>query len=111
MKRTGPLAPELTQFACFAEAVLTTEAGDPLVLEDWQRAMLVEHFEGVRELLILTPKKQGKSSLLAGRGLYELIARPFAEVAVVAASRDQAAIILKQARGYIARLPALRRLA
>lgn len=55
------------------------------------------------------PEEAGKSSLLAGRGLYELIARPFAEVAVVVASRDQAAIILKQARGYIARSPALRR--
>ena len=108
MKRTGALAPELTQFASSPKRSCTTEAGDPLVLEPWQRSMLA----GLRRrppAADSRPKKQAKSSLLAGRGLYELIARPFAEVAVVAASRDQAAIILKQARGYIARLPALRR--
>lgn len=98
----------LKRFAAFAEAVLTTESGAPLILEPWQLSMLTEHFEGVRELVILTPKKQGKSSLLAGRGLYELITKPGAEVAIVAASRDQAAIILRQARGYIARSTALR---
>lgn len=99
----------LDAFADFAESVLTTEDGSPLVFEDFQRSMLTEHFEGVRELLILMPKKQGKSSILAGRGLYELISEPYAEVAVVAASRDQAGLILKQARGYIARSDALRR--
>lgn len=99
----------LQDFADFAESVLTTEDGSPLVFEDFQRSMLTEHFEGVRELLILMSKKLGKSSILAGRGLYELISEPYAEVAVVAASRDQAGLILKQARGYIARSDALRR--
>lgn len=99
----------LDDFADFCESVLTTENGRPLLLEGFQRSMLAEHFEGVRELLILMPKKLGKSSLLAGRGLYELISEPYAEIAVVAASRDQAGLILKQARGYIARSDALRR--
>lgn len=98
----------LDRFASFAESVLTTEAGEPLIIEPWQRTMLAEHFAGVRELLILTPKKQGKTSLLAGRGLYELITIPYAEVAIVAASRDQAGLILGQAGGYIARSAALR---
>ena len=102
------MSAELERFAKFTEAVLTTEAGDPLVLEPWQLQMLTEHFEGVRELVVLMPKKNGKSSLLAARGLYELITVPGAEVAIVAASRDQAGLILKQARGYIARSPALR---
>ena len=35
--------------------------------------------------------------------------RSFAEVAIVAASREQAGLILKQARGYIQRSDALRR--
>lgn len=101
---------ELDRFEHFCRTVLTSEDGSPLVLEPFQKAMLTEHFEDrVRELLILTPKKLGKSSLLAGRGLYELISVPYAEVAIVAASRDQAGLILKQARGYIDRSPALRR--
>ena len=99
----------LDRFAEFAGKVLTVEDGSPLVLEDFQRSMLTEHFEGVRELLILMPKKLGKSSLLAGRGLYELCTVAFAEIAIVAASRDQAGLILKQARGYIHRSDALRR--
>lgn len=100
---------DLDRFAEFAESVLTTEDGAPLVLQDFQRSMLTEHFGGVRELLILMAKKQGKSSLLAGRGLYELCTVPFAEIAIVAASRDQAGLILRQARGYIQRSDALRR--
>ena len=69
---------DLEHFAEFAETVLTTENGSPLVLQEFQRSMLAEHFEGVRELLILMGKKLGKSSLLAGRGLYELCTVPFA---------------------------------
>ena len=100
---------DLDDFANFAASVLTTEDSSPLILEGFQRQMLAEHFEGVRELVIIMSKKLGKSSLLAARGLYELISKPFATVAIVAASRDQAGLILKQASGYIARSPALRR--
>ncbi len=59
---------DLDDFANFAASVLTTEDGSPLILEPFQRQMLAEHFEGVRELVILMPKKQGKSSALAARG-------------------------------------------
>lgn len=100
---------DLDRFAHFAASVLTTEDGSPLILEPFQRATLAEHFGRVHELLILMPKKLGKSSLLAGRGLFELCTVPYATVAIAAASRDQAGLILKQASGYIRRSPALRR--
>lgn len=67
---------DLDRFVNFAASVLTTEDGSPLVIEPFQRAMLTEHFAGVRELVCITPKKLGKSSLLAGRGLFELITVP-----------------------------------
>lgn len=99
----------LDAFDRFVRAALTDENGRPLALEPFQREALTEHFEGVRELLWLLPKKSGKSTILGGRGLYELITVPHAEVAIVAASRDQAGLILKQARGFIDRSPELRR--
>lgn len=100
---------ELAKFERFVKAALTTEAGNPLTLEDFQKAALAEHFEGCRELLLIISKKNGKSSILGGRGLYELVTKPGAEVAIVAASRDQAGLILGQAAGYVERSPALRR--
>jgi phage terminase large subunit-like protein len=99
----------LDAFEKFVNLALTTERGDALALEPFQREALTEHFEGVRETLLLLPKKSGKSTILAGRGLYELITVSHAEIAVVASSRDQAAILLKQAHGFIDRSPELRR--
>ena len=99
----------LDAFEQFVSVALTTENGKPLKLEPFQREALVEHFDGVRELLLLVSKKAGKSTIMSGRGLYELITVPHAEVAIVAASRDQAGLILKQAHGFIDRSPELRR--
>jgi phage terminase large subunit-like protein len=99
----------LDAFEHFVNVALTTENGEPMVLEPFQREALTEHFEGVRELLLLLPKKQGKSALSSARGLYELVTVPHAEIAIVAASRDQAGLILKQAHGFIDRSPELRR--
>jgi phage terminase large subunit-like protein len=69
--------------------------------------MLAEHFDGVRETLILLPKKNGKSTILAARGLMHICATPDAECIIVAASREQAEIILRAARGFVRRSPAL----
>lgn len=100
----------LDAFERFVNLALTTEDGRPLTLEPFQREALREHFEDqVRELLLLISKKSGKSTIMSGRGLFELITVPHAEVAIVAASRDQAGLILKQAHGFIERSPELRR--
>jgi phage terminase large subunit-like protein len=100
---------DLASFARFCSELLTADSGLPLALEDWQAEMLAEHFAGTRELLILISKKNGKTSLLAALGLYELCSIPDAEIAIVAASRDQAGLILRQARGYIRRSSRLRK--
>ncbi len=94
---------ELDAFARFCARTLTTEAARSFVLEDFQRTFLQDYFAGSRELVVLLPKKNGKSSVLGALSLYHLLTTPFAEVVVVAASRDQAGILLRQVVGFIRR--------
>lgn len=72
-------------------------------LEEFQREMLGRYFDGAMETLILIPKKNGKSTLLAALALYHLITTPDAECVVGAASRDQATILYDQAAGFVRR--------
>ncbi len=97
------------EFALFADRFcgprghLTTESGAPLVLEPFQRVLLEDFFAGTRETVVLLPKKNGKSTLMAALGLFVLVTHPDAEVAIAAASRDQAALIHRQAAGMVRR--------
>ena len=101
-----PLA-ELEAFARFCERALTTESGRPFTLEPFQREILADFFGGSRELVVILAKKNGKSSLLAALAIWHLISVAFAEVVVVAASRDQAGILLRQVVGFVRRSPVL----
>lgn len=69
--------------------------------------MLADYFDGVRETLVLIPKKNGKSTLLGALALYHLCTVHDAECVIAAASRDQAGIMLRQAQGFIRRSPSL----
>lgn len=89
-------------------AALALENGSHMELEDFQREMLGRHFAGAIETLIVIPKKNGKSTLLAALALYHLIVTPDAECVIGAASRDQATILYDQAAGFIRRSPGLR---
>jgi phage terminase large subunit-like protein len=100
---------EVEQFAGFCSE-LRLEDGSAMVLEPFQRRMVADYFAGTTETLILVSKKNGKSSLLAALSLYHLVVTPDAECVIAAASRDQAAIMLKQARGFIRRSESLGRL-
>jgi phage terminase large subunit-like protein len=93
---------ELDAFGRFC-AVLTLDNGAPMLLEPFQREMLAEHFTGATETLILLPKKNGKSTLLAALALFHLITTPDAECVIGAASRDQATILYDQAAGFVRR--------
>lgn len=81
-----------------------------MVLEDFQRLMLQPLFDGVTETLILLPKKNGKTTLLAALALFHLLTTPDAECVIAAAARHQAEIMLKQARKFIQKSPSLSRL-
>jgi len=93
---------ELDKFCRFCLG-LTLEHGGALVIEPFQRTMLADYFDGVIETLILLPKKNGKTTLLAALALYHLTSTPAAECVIGAASRDQASILYEQASGFVSR--------
>ena len=100
---------ELRDFVEFC-AELTLDNRKPFVVEPFQRLILTDLFEGATETLVLLPKKNGKSTLVAALALYHLLVTQDAECYIAAASREQAGIILKQARKFINGSPALARL-
>lgn len=69
--------------------------------------MLNSYFDDARETLILLPKKNGKSTTLGALALFHLLSTPDADCIIVAASREQAEIILRQAHGFVRRSEAL----
>lgn len=81
--------------------------GRPMRLEPFQRVMLGDLFGGARETLVLLPKKNGKSTTLGALAIFHLLSTPDADCIIVAASREQAEIILRQARGFVRRSAAL----
>lgn len=99
---------DLDHFCSFAERFLTDESGRPLVIEGFQREILADYFAGTRELVVVLSKKNGKTNLFAALALWHVIMTPFADVAILAASRDQAGKLLQQLTGYIKRSSALR---
>ena len=81
--------------------------GKPFIMEVWQRAFVAcifgwiddSGFRQYQEALMIVGKKNGKSTLAAGIGLYMMVAdgEPGAEVYAVATKRDQAKIIWNEA--------------
>ena len=96
-------------------------AGQPFTLLDWQREEVIEELFGwlrvdndyrrYRQGYICLPKKNGKSTLLSGIGLYLLVSdnEPAAEVYGCATSRDQASIVAKQMFELVRASPLLSR--
>jgi phage terminase large subunit-like protein len=94
-------------------------AGKPFELLDWQWDRVIAPLYGWRRAdgrrrftraAIGIPKKNGKSTLLAGLGLYHLVAdgEKGAEVYSAAADRDQAGIIYNEAATMVDASPVLR---
>ncbi len=94
-------------------------AGQPFVLEPWQRAEIIEPLFGAvdrrgvrwfREGLLGISRKNGKSALSAGLALYALTADDEwgAEVYSLAGSRDQARIVFATAAEMAKASPVLR---
>ncbi len=107
MTALAPVVDELELFAAFC-GDLRVESGARMTLEPFQRTILADFFAGTTETLCLVSKKNGKSTLLASVALYVLCSQPDAEVVIAAASREQASILLRQARGFVRRSEALR---
>jgi phage terminase large subunit-like protein len=99
---------ELERFCTFCSRFLTDERGRPFTIEEFQRRILADVFDGCRETVVVIGKKSGKSSLVGAVAVYHVLTRPDAECVIVASSRDQAGIILKQVQGFVRRSEALR---
>jgi phage terminase large subunit-like protein len=94
-------------------------AGRPLLLERWQKRILVIVFgwmraDGTRRYrtaYIEIPRKNGKSELAGGVGLYLLVAddEPGAEVYSTATKKDQAKIVWGAAEAMVKASPALKK--
>lgn len=93
-------------------------AGQPFVLEDWQKTDIIrplfgwkrpDGFRKYRWAYIEVPKKNGKSTLAAGIALYLLFAdaEPGAEIYGAASDREQAAIVFDIARAMVEQEPEL----
>lgn len=93
----------LAHFIEFCRRFVVLDNGKPLELEPFQRAILVGYFDGVTEIVVLLPKKNGKTTLLAALALYHLIYTPDAACYIAASAKDQARILYEQACGFVTR--------
>jgi phage terminase large subunit-like protein len=101
---------ELEAFDAFCRAYLVIENGGSLLLEDWQREVLIDHFDGAVEEVVLLPKGQGKTTLFAALSLWSLLTTSDARIYLAAASRDQASLMYQHALGFVDRQPKLQEL-
>ena len=98
-------------FEAFLKHQKGLEAGKPFTLLPWQRDFLATLFGWVdadgrrryRRTWLEIPRKNGKSTLSSGLGLYLLFGdgEQSAEVVSAAGDRDQAAIVFDVAKGMI----------
>ncbi|MCK9251094.1 MAG: terminase large subunit [Solirubrobacteraceae bacterium] len=79
------------------------------VLEPFQRQALRDYFRGARETLLLLPKGNGKTTLLALLALYHLCVQPHADVIVAAAGEKQAAQLYRYAATIVLLNPGLKK--
>ena len=91
--------------------------GKPVILELWEKAMLatvfgfidINGYRKYREAILIVGKKNGKSLISSGVGLYLLVAdgEPGPEIYSVATKRDQAKIIWSESKRMRNKSPAL----
>jgi phage terminase large subunit-like protein len=109
---------EATHFAKFCKTLVQSEdrwEGKPLELEAWQRRMMGEAlaFDAAgwpiwRSVVMIAPRKNGKTQLLAALALYRLLTsagRP--EVLLAASSDRQAGRLFDAAARFVRRSPEL----
>jgi len=71
-----------------------------LNLQTWQRDIVDEALAPRRELVVLIPRGNGKTTLMAALGLFQLLRDPHAAIVCAAASREQAGHLFDKARGF-----------
>jgi hypothetical protein len=99
---------DLEHFEAFART-LTLENGRRFELEPFQKLILADYFGGARETLVIIPKKNGKTTLLAALFVYHLAYVDEARAYLAASSVKQAGICYAMASGFVKRSTALQR--
>lgn len=92
----------LAGFVRFCEGLIL-DNGQRMRLEPFEKRILREHFGGAHEVVIILPKKNYKTTLMAALSLYHLWVVEDAECVIAASSRDQAGILFNQAIGLVRR--------
>lgn len=103
LKKLREMPYGLRGFAWFC-TYLRDDDGGPFKLHTFQRKMLRDYFDGITETVIVIPKKNGKTTLLAALALYHLAYYGAgADCVIGASSRDQARILFEQASAMLDR--------
>lgn len=103
-----PWVGDLEHFEAFCRT-LTLEGGGRFELEPFQRVILGDYFAGAAETLVVIPKKNGKTTLMAALLIYHLLVVDNAKAYLAASSVKQAGICYAIAEGFIKRSAALQR--
>src|SRR6266498_2282873 len=80
---------------------LRTESGKPLRLYQEQFFGLRDYFAGIDLVVEIQPKKNGKTTKVGSLGLHHIDHVDWAEAVILAASRDQADILRRQAAAMV----------
>jgi phage terminase large subunit-like protein len=117
---TKPRPWTVEHFAAFCRR-LTLDNGRPFLLEPFQLEILADYFAGYREIVVILPTGNGKTTLFAALALYHLIYLPVkpadapgptpgeARVYILASSKKQAGLMYDHAHGFVRRSKALQR--
>lgn len=84
-------------------SILLLEDRTRMVLHPYERTILRDYFAGATETLVLIPKKNGKTTLVAALILFHLLVTSDAYCVVAAASIKQAGTLYRQATGFAKR--------
>src|SRR5215211_4917037 len=110
MESKRPEAPTVNSKLSFAERFgLFGERYCGLRLEPFQHEIVREVFSDRRELLVLLPRGNGKTTLMAAVGVFSLLSTPEPAIYVCAASRDQARLLFDTAKRMVRGHPDLER--
>ncbi|MGH8527827.1 MAG: hypothetical protein ACREXY_27490, partial [Gammaproteobacteria bacterium] len=95
---------------CWFYEQLTLPTGQPTRLEGFQRLILRLIFAGLVELLVLIPKGQAKTTLMAALAVYHLLVTQNANCYIGAATKVQAEELYRFACHFVQSEPELARL-
>jgi len=103
-----PLAPFTADHFRLYARQLVLDNGDRWEPEDWQVDVALDIFDpGTREVWLIVPQGNGKTTLMGGVALYHADFTPSPWVPIAASSAKQARILYTRSEEFIQRTPAL----